>query len=77
MLKCIVNDAERFIMTEFEKFKKFFDKYGVNYEAGDYFHRDDKGKSYIQLVGDSLEFKDGTFTHMTDPEFDVIVERKK
>ncbi len=62
-------------MTEFEEFKQFFDKYGVNYEAGTYLGRDNKGDSYIQLVNDSLEFKDGTFTHMSDSEFDVKVER--
>jgi hypothetical protein len=61
--------------NEFEKFKKFFDKHGVNYEAGTYLGRDNKRESYIQLVNDSLEFKDGIFTHMSDSEFDVKVER--
>jgi hypothetical protein len=64
-------------MTEFEKFKQFFDKYGVDYKADDYFSKEDKGKSYIQLVGDSLEFKDGIFTHMFEPEFDTVIKRKK
>ena len=64
-------------MTEFEEFKQFFEQHGVSYEAGDYLFRDDKGKSYIQLIGDTLEFKDGKFTHMSDAEFDVTVERKE
>jgi hypothetical protein len=64
-----------FIMTEFEEFKEFFDKHGVNYEASDYLNRNKKGQSYILLVNDSLEFKDGIFTHMYGSEFDVKVER--
>ncbi len=62
-------------MTEFEEFKEFFDKYGVDYEAGDYLNQKDSGKSYIQLASDYLEFKDGKFTHMSDTEFDVKIER--
>ena len=63
-------------MTEFEEFKQFFDKYGVDYGAGDWVGTDDKGKSYIQLVNDSLEFKAGIFIYMTDNESDTTVERK-
>ena len=64
-------------MTEFEQFKEFFDKYGVEYDAGNYTHPDDKSKSYINILGTYFEFKRGVFLHITEPEFDTIVERIK
>ncbi len=64
-------------MTEFEEFQQFFDKYGIDYGAGDWIGTDDKGKSYIQFAEGSLEFEDGIFTHIATTESDTIVERKK
>jgi len=58
--------------TEFEEFKEFFDKHGVDYETGHY----DKRKSCITLFGTSLEFEDGRFIFMEDVDFGDQAPRK-
>ena len=60
-------------MTELERFKKFFDKYGVKYEVGEWFGF--KEKQFIDVLGTSFEFKNKIFTHLYEPEFDTKIER--
>lgn len=67
------------IMTEYDKFKQFFNKYGVEYEAGEWFKSDDKQlskeKQFIEVLGMTFEFRDGVFSHLYEPEFDTKIER--
>ncbi len=65
--------------NEYEKFKQFFKKHGVKYEAGEWFKSDDKQlskeKQFIEILGMTFEFRNGVFSHLFDPEFNTKIER--
>lgn len=60
-------------MTEFEKFKKFFKKYGVEFSSREWPNL--PNCQFIDILGIKFEFEDSKFSYLYDRDYNITKGR--